>query len=50
MLATLNGDQATPLPSNSHLAVKMAKTTGLIQVPAEVEHIEANQIVDYLPL
>ena len=50
MLATLDGDRATPLPSNSHLAVKMAKTTGLIQVPAEVEHIEANQIVDYLPL
>ncbi len=50
MLATLDGDQVTPLPSNSHLAVKMAQTTGLIQVPAEVEHIEANKIVDYLPL
>lgn len=50
LLATLDGDQATPLPSNSHLAVKMARASGLIRVPAEVEHIEANQKVDYLPL
>lgn len=49
-LATLESDQATPLPSNSHLAVKMAHATGLIQVPAEVDSVEANQIVEYLPL
>lgn len=49
-LATLDGDQATALPSNSHLAVKMAQATGMIHVPAEVESVEANQIVDYLPL
>lgn len=49
-LATLDGDQATALPSNSHLAVKMAQATGMIHVPAEVDSVETNQIVDYLPL
>lgn len=50
VLATLEGDGATPLPSNAHLAVKMAQATGILHVPAEVSSIEANQIVDYIHL
>src|SRR5699024_5449802 len=46
ILATRHGDSVTALPSNSHLAVKMAQATGLIHVPAEVQSIEAQQIVD----
>lgn len=50
MLATLNQGYATPLPSNSHLAVKMAQATGLLHVPAEVDGIEADQPVEYIAL
>src|SRR5699024_5943773 len=50
ILATRQGDSVTALPSNSHLAVKMAQATGLIHVPAEVQSIEAQQIVDYISL
>src|SRR5699024_12556474 len=41
ILASRHGDSVTALPSNSHLAVKMAQATGLIHVPAEVQSIEA---------
>lgn len=47
ILATLDGDQVTPLPSGSHLAVKMAQTTGLIYVPAAIDSVEAHEIVEY---
>ena len=50
ILATRDGDSVTALPSNSHLAVKMAQATGLIHVPAQVQSIEAQQIVDYISL
>src|SRR5699024_8502719 len=50
ILATRDGDSVTALPSNSHLAVKMAQATGLIHVPAQVHRIETQQLVDYISL
>lgn len=50
VLASLDEGRATPLPSNSHLAVKMAQATGLLHVPPEIHRIAANQPVEYLSL
>ena len=51
VLATVDDDDhATPLPSNSHLAVKMAQATGLLHVPPSVDHIPADHTVECLTL
>src|SRR5699024_2538591 len=50
MLATLDVDQVTALSTKSQGDMNMAHTTDLVQVPDEGEHIEANKIVEYLPL
>src|SRR5690625_3064390 len=51
VLATVDDDdRATPLPSNSHLAVKMAQATGLIHIPPAVDSIAAEETVEYLAL
>jgi molybdopterin molybdotransferase len=43
-------DRATPLASNSHLATNMAQATGLLHVPPHVDHVAADQTVEYLAL
>lgn len=51
VLATVDDhDQATPLPSNSHLAVKMAQATGLLHVPPSINHLPADHTVECLTL
>ncbi len=51
VLATVDeNDRATPLPSNSHLAVKMAQATGLLHIPPEIDHIPTGQTVEYIAL
>lgn len=50
-LATVDDDdQAVPLPSNSHLAVKMAQATGLLHVAPDIDHVAAGQPVEYIAL
>ena len=51
MLATVDdNDRATPLPSNSHLAAKMAQATGLLHVPPNVDGVAAEGTVEYIAL
>ncbi len=51
VLATVDDeDRATPLPANSHMAMKMAQATGLLHVPAAVDSIGAGEPVEYLAI
>lgn len=51
LLATVDEhDRAVPLPSNSHLAVKMGQATGLLHVPPEVDGIPVEGTVEYIAL
>ena len=51
VLATVDdNDRATPLRSNSHLAVKMAQATGLLHIPPHIDHIPAEHTVEYISL
>lgn len=51
ILAALDDhNRATPLRSNSHLAVKMAQATGLLHVPPEIDMIPAGQPLEYISL
>ena len=51
VLATVDdSDRAVPLPSNSHLAVKMAQATGFLHVPPEISGVPAEGTVEYIAL
>ena len=51
LLATVDdNDRAVPLPSNSHLAVKLGQTTGLLHIPPEVDGVPVEGTVEYLAL